>query len=284
MFIQRAPLAPLRPFVASLWATDTDRPAASFAAEPPRRERMLPTGAMHIVFRLGGGTLRLQGAPTAQGLATAGQGEWAGPALVGGARSRFYLRELSGASCSVGLVLRPGAALWLLGAPADALAEQHTALSDLWGAAAAALHERLCATPTAAQRLGVLEQALCARLPQAHGMHPGVAAVLQGLRPAHTVAAAVRHSGLSHRQFIAQFRRAVGLAPKAYLQVLRFQQAIHALRHASPGSAPALADVAAAAGYADQAHFSRDFLAISGVTPGAYLRMAPADANHLRLT
>lgn len=272
-------MAPLRPFVSSVWASGV---APALAGVGPLREHMLPTGAMHMVFRLGGGTLHLSAATDVQAdRRTTRQGERMGLALIGGARSRFYVRELSEPSCSVGAVLRPGAAQWLLGVPADVLAERHTDLSDLWGPAADDLYNMLCAASTAAQRLTVLERALSARLSQVHSLHPGVAAVLQGLRSHHAVEAAVRFSGLSHRQFIAQFRRAVGLAPKAYLRVLRFQEALQAMRPLGAEGLPGLADVAAAGGYTDQAHFSREFLNFSGVSPRAYLRMAPADANHL---
>ena len=93
---------------------------------------------------------------------------------------------------------------------------------------------------------------------------------------APSVGAAVRQSGISHRRFIAAFRHAVGLAPKAYLQVQRLQEALKALR--TDPAAP-LADVAAQAGYADQSHFGREFLAFAGVTPARYRASSPAEAG-----
>ena len=94
------------------------------------------------------------------------------------------------------------------------------------------------------------------------------------------IEAAVQRSGLSHRHFVALFRRAVGLAPKAYSRVLRFQ---NALRAARSGKADSWAGIAHDAGYSDQAHFTRDFVEFAGVTPSAYRRLAPAEVNHLPL-
>jgi AraC-like DNA-binding protein len=233
---------------------------------------------MHLVFRLTDDPLRiLDGGSNAQPQAMPNLQAIAG-AMIGGARSRYYLREMAAPSCSVGAVLRPGAAALLFGAPADAFAERHTPLDALWGSSAASLREQLLDAANAEARLALLEAALLARLPRVGGMHPAIAAVLADLHALPSVAAAVHRSGLSHRQFIAQFRHAVGLAPKTWLRVRRFQRALQALRH---DESYALATLSVAAGYSDQAHFNREFLEFSGVTPAAYQRRAPHEANHL---
>ena len=70
--------------------------------------------------------------------------------------------------------------------------------------------------------------------------------------------------GWSPRRLIDRFRDHVGLAPKAAARVIRFNRAVGAL---SSGT-PRIAEVAAACGYADQAHLARDIRALGGVTPG----------------
>lgn len=107
-------------------------------------------------------------------------------------------------------------------------------------------------------------------------LRPGVDAALRLLESGSAVHVAERASGLAGRQMIAAVRRATGLAPKAYQRVFRFQRALRGLRRGE-----ALASVAAGAGFSDQAHFSREFLAFSGVTPAAYRERRPAHANHL---
>lgn len=76
-------------------------------------------------------------------------------------------------------------------------------------------------------------------------------------------------AGLSRFQFLRAFRRETGLTPHAYLIDARVRRARTLLRR---GEAPA--DVAAACGFADQAHFTRAFKARMGVTPGAFRRAA----------
>lgn len=270
MSLQRLSSPALRPFVAQLWASE-DPGEARYAT--PWREHALPSGAMHLVIRLSDHPLRI---------ADAGSGDRAqtvAPSLVGGTRSRFYLRELLAPSCSVGAVLRPGAAQCLFGGvTADELAERHTPLDALWGAEAHRLRERLLALRTPQDRLAVFEAALAARLPRVQGLHPAVAGALAQFRGGVSVAAAVQDSGFSHRRFLQLFRQGVGLAPKTYLRVLRFQRVLPVLRS---NPALSLAGLAADMGYSDQSHFNREFLAFSGVTPLAYRERMGADTNHL---
>src|SRR5688572_30335604 len=111
MLLSRPPVAALRPFVKIVWAGDGQ-------GITPGRERVLPTGSMHLVLRLSGPPLRLftDDDDTI--------GHEVSHAIVGGARERFYLKQVE-AAASVGAQLHPGCAQLLLGVPAGELAERH---------------------------------------------------------------------------------------------------------------------------------------------------------------
>ena len=96
----------------------------------------------------------------------------------------------------------------------------------------------------------------------------------------HEVRRVVNESGYSHRRFIEVFRAAVGLGPKLYCRVLRFQGALD-LVAARPEAA--LVDVALEAGYSDQPHFQREFRELAGVSPTRYRDLSPAFAHHVPL-
>ena len=128
-------------------------------------------------------------------------------------------------------------------------------------------------------RLEIFESFLCERLAGAGAIAPLVADALVAFEAGDGVAEVVRRSGYSHRTFLTLFRDAVGLGPKAYGRVRRFQRAIEALGKDPRG----LAHVAVEAGYADQSHLCRELVALAGVSPTAYLALAPAAANHVRV-
>lgn len=254
---------PLRAVVEKLWVSD------GAAAPAVAREHTLPTGAMSLVLRLSGPPLRLFDSAARE----------LGLCIVGGARERLYVRAGAASGRAVGAQLRPGASQWLFGVPALELAHCHTPLDQLWGSAAEALRQRLAAEAAPQRVLDLFEAALLARLAKPGPVLPAaVAFALAAFARGQRVDAVVQASGFSHRHFNALFGAAVGLTPKAFCRVQRFQTLLTALA-ADP--ARPLAQLALDAGYSDQAHMSREFSGIAGLTPGAYRRIAPAQINHV---
>jgi AraC-like DNA-binding protein len=168
----------------------------------------------------------------------------------------------------------------LFGAHAGELAERHTPLEDLWGGPVASMRDRLGEAASLEARLDTLEQLLAERLPAVHGLHPAVARALEQLVTSTTVHDVVRSSGYSHRRFIELFVHAVGLTPKVYSRVRRFQRALHRAR--TPGG-ESWASVAATAGYSDQSHFNREFRDTVGITPTHYRDLASQFVHHVPL-
>jgi AraC-like DNA-binding protein len=185
--------------------------------------------------------------------------------ILHGPQSSYYRAGPKPVGTVMGAVFRPGAVGAITGMPAGELLDRHVQLDELWGASAWTLQERLASCPDANSALQVLEQELLARLKTPLLIHPAVA---------HTLRANYRQSienicsqtGYSHRHFVAEFRSAVGLTPKHFFRIRRFSVALHMLASQETN----LADVAAHIGYADQAHFTREFREFCGVPPSAY--------------
>ncbi|HVJ92703.1 MAG TPA: AraC family transcriptional regulator, partial [Labilithrix sp.] len=276
MLLTRAPTAKLRPFVQSLWAIDTRKDSLSPRARSIKLERVLPTGAMHLVVRLSPAPLVLfDDASGARSHAVA-------HSVIGGARSTFYVRSISEPVHSVGVQLRPGAAAPLLGVPANELAETHTPLDDVWGQRAALTRERLATARSLAAQLDILEDLLVSQLTQGTKrdtaeIHPAVAEALVLFEAGAPVAEAVRRSGYSHRTFLTLFQRSVGLSPKVFARIRRFQRALDRLTR----ERPRLVDLAADAGYADQAHLTREFTELAGMTPAEHRALDLVASNHV---
>jgi AraC-like DNA-binding protein len=268
MLLKRDPPPALRPFVSTIWAADESTPPRPAAA----RERLLPTGAMHLVFRLSDQPVRIF-----DDLSDT-RGHDLGHAVIGGVRETFYVKDTQLPARSVGVMLRPGAAEVLFGDTADAFSRRHVALDDVWGRPALRAREQLLEAPSLERQLDAFEAILATRLPRIRGLHPAVAQALGRFQTMTDVRAAVRESGYSHRRFLVLFRRAVGLTPKLYCRLLRFRRTIERIR---AGRVTSLAGLALDAGYSDQAHLNREFREFAGVTPEQYRRLAPASAMHV---
>jgi AraC-like DNA-binding protein len=262
------PSAALRPFIKQLWTSETTLDTSAV------REHVLPTGQMHLVFRLAGPALRIY--RDANDLA----GTIIKEPVVGGARNSFYVKEIGAPVLTVGVQLLPGAAQSLFGVSAAELAGRHTPLSELWGGQANSALEQIAEAPGPLQMLMTLESLLAARLPRVHGMHPALAEVLGNFDHVWSVEAMVRSSRYSHRGFIALFKQATGLSPKRYARLMRFQSLLQGLRGSAGAS---LGELALDAGYSDQAHMNREFREHAGTTPLQYRLLAPAAPNHVSI-
>jgi AraC-like DNA-binding protein len=150
----------------------------------------------------------------------------------------------------------PGAGGPALGVPLSELRDRRIALSELPLDVHQALHGE--ADPRAV--LGLLEAA-AARLVAANPPDRVVqAAVTRVLDPAQRVDALAVDLGFSERQLRRRFLASVGYGPKVLQRVLRLRRFLAGERHD-------LARAALDAGYADQAHLTRECLRLTGLSP-----------------
>lgn len=267
-----APATALRPWVESLWAAPPRSMTANADATVRTREWVMPEGHAHLVIRLGGEPLGLYQDP---GQA---QPHWLSDAVLAGPYDRAYLKDTTRMRGSVGALLLPGALPALFGIAEAQLLNRHVPLESVWPEAAAALVERVNAAASPHEQIALLEAQLLAHLRPARALHPQVAQALPRLAQGQRIDELVRLSGYSHRRFAQLFRQATGMAPKRYACLRRFADAL-------PGSAKGVrwADLAADAGYSDQAHFIRDFHGFARMTPQAYRRAQRLGHRHVQV-
>jgi len=233
-YVEVAPRRELRRHLACVWF---ERPRPDGA---PYRTRVLPDGYVDLIF---GRSLWVRGPDTrAHGLS--------------------YGTEAS----FVGLRFRTGAAREVLGVPLTELVDRRVFLRDLWGEPADELAESLAglAPPAVAARM---EAAVLSRLSATDALVDGVVGLLAKEARVSTASIADR-LGVSQRQLLRRMRDALGYGPKTLQRILRLQRF---LRLASTTGA-GLAELAYAAGYADQPHLSRECRRLTGRPPSALVR------------
>jgi AraC-like DNA-binding protein len=259
-FRSYTPALPLGQFVQNFWLSENCGPIHS-------KERILPSGTIELVINLHDDELRIYEAarPT---YCTRFPG-----ALVSGAYGGFFVIDTAEERSVMGVHFKPGGAFPFLGVSSEAMADRHIGLETLWGRAAVELRERLCEAITPAERFRILENELSAHLFRPLEKHYAVSAALNAFeRPVKhlMVREMAKIVGLSQRRFIRVFSDEVGLTPKRFCRIQRFQRAAM-LAHRSNLS-PDWAQIATTCGYFDQAHFINDFLEFSGFTPADYAR------------
>lgn len=269
MFVKRRPASPeLAPFVSALYYQR--------AWYPHARERTLATGGTQLLVNLATDELWWQpeGAAGQRTPGAALQGPDSRPAIIDPAHQREIL-------C---VTFRPGGAYPFLGPPTSAVRDQLVPLAEFWGRDGATLPERLSAVATPGGKLRAIEAVLLARLARPLEPDPAVAAAAAALHRGATVADVSDRLGWTRQRLAVRFADRVGLTPKRFARVRRFQRLLTSVTTGGRyGREVDWARLAAETGYHDQAHMIHDFQAFAGISPTAYAPRSPGEQNHVPL-
>ena len=269
LYLEAKPSPPLAAFVRSLWYT-------SAPVVPYERERVLPNGCAQVIISLAADALTDCGADS--GEESLGICRPQPPAILVGARGRYDVIHMRDLAELIGIVFRPGGLAPWLQQRADALFEQSIALDDVWSTRA--VRDRLREENTPAQKLVTLDDLLVKRLRGREvERRPLVKAALLALRQKN-VQQTAQSLGVSERRLQQIFSEDVGLSPKLWSRIHRFQRTLSALRS---GEEMRWEQLALRCGYYDQSHFSNDFRAFSGIDPTTYSAHRGQWRNHVAM-
>ena len=257
VFKHYVPAAPLSQFVAVFWYWRGNEVLYE-------KQRIMPMATAELVINLGN-------------TRTAGAG-------ISGPQSESFLIERTQLDELLGVHFQFGGVFPFLDVPLGELHGLHLGLDDLWGERR--VGELICRLQEARSvdmKFQVLEQWLLGLVRRPLQHHP---AVLFGMKefqnnPSLSSSAQMAERvGFSQRHFIQLFRDEVGLAPKLFCRVQRFQQVILAVHKLETVD---WVDIALSCGYFDQAHFNHDFREFSGLTPTEYLTLRTDHTNHVKM-
>ena len=252
MYLRQRPGLPLAQYVEMLWCCE------GYQATH-RQERVVPNGRFQLIIDLAAG----QGASTIVGM-----------------RTRYSILETASVRSIIGVVFRPGGARPFFDPPADEFYNRAAPLDDLWGSASRNLRDCLLEAPGPAARLGILAAELRRRLGEPRNVNAAVQYALEefGCNPRATrVLEVACDTGFSRRRLTQLFREEVGLTPKLYCRLHRFQQVISRI---ASGGRVNWSQVSLEGGYYDQAHMAHEFREFSGISPAEWLSSKRPFQNH----
>jgi AraC-like DNA-binding protein len=241
------------------------------------KERRLPDGSVALVINLGHDTLGV--APPEH----PNQFQRFSGGVLSGVHSQYAVLDATSLVTTISVQFKPGGAAPFLPMPASEVTNRAVELSTLWGDAAIDLREQLLAAPTPETKVHLLEHFLTRQAAWEQQPHPAVTFALASFQAGsarRSIAEVTAQLCLSPKRFFHLFKEAVGLTPKAYCRVLRFQEVLGLIERRQQAS---WADLAHTSGYFDQAHFIHDFQAFAGLSPSAYLAERGEHRNHVPL-
>jgi AraC-like DNA-binding protein len=255
-YIRYIPSPPLNTFIDYFYYID--------GSMPYRREKVLPTGWLDLEVNLSG-AIQIYDASGSKRIATCVENWWVGVWNTYGTVEWPLNVQL------VGIHFKPGGAYPFLNFPLTELHNQIIPADAIWGDFAGELYERLCAAPSIPARLSLFEQLLLTRLSPApkelNAVRYGVAQIAR-YNGAVSIKALREDMGFSQNHLLTQFKRMVGISPKALAQLYRLKLVLGSI---DPTHEIDWTQIAYQAGYYDQAHFSKDFRIFTGHSPTDYL-------------
>ena len=201
---------------------------------------------------------------------------------VAGPATRTHAVDIPDGTTVVGIRFRPGAARAVFGCDAHELRDADPELRAVCGVSTSALDAELSAAPTTHEMRAALERWARRRL----DARPGRDAV--AMRAAHAIVADHRLSvtslgemcGWSPRRLHREMTETCGYGAKTLQRIVRLQRTLRLARQrALAQRRPTLAMLALDAGYADQAHMTREFRDLTGFTPRDLLARSHADVG-----
>jgi AraC-like DNA-binding protein len=239
-----APVAALRGHVRCLWVNDFSDPS-------PGSFQVVPDGCVDLIWTRAG--LRVAGPDT-----------------------RPVVEESPSSGLYVGIRFHPGAAFSWLGVPLAEFLNARVPLTEFWGDAAVRVADELSKAGDAAATARGLERALLARLQQVGPPDGGIAFLRRAACEKCDggrlgIAGIAGQTGWSERTLRRRSRDAFGYGLQTLGRIMRFQRFFSlAMRSADYR----LVDLAMLAGFADQAHLSREVQRLGGTTAGQFFAQA----------
>ncbi|HEY4758959.1 MAG TPA: AraC family transcriptional regulator [Thermoguttaceae bacterium] len=238
-----APSLPLRPYVASYWHI-TSRTTLLKTLH----HRIMPDGCVDIVFNLAASNPQCA-------------------AVVAGPATNHFSTPLTRKVDYLGICFRPGVFFQLFSVPVSELTNRIIPLDDFGDITTRNLADSLQPSDDLDNRIAQIERTLIQYVMRNHHGDQRLACALKAIMESGgsiRIADLARHVHASPRNLLRLFDCFVGLSPKTFCRIVRFQKFFRAIKH---DRTQKQLSSALSAGYYDQAHLIHEFQAFAGQSP-----------------
>ncbi len=248
----------LRPYVDRYWTHESDGDSQAYSP----LQRCLPKGMSEWLFQVG--SIHLSGVVNV---------EWkAFPQtyLVGVTNEPVFWR-MPGSSTIFGVQLKPECLIQLFHLQLADFVNQYVLPENFLGNQAKMLTEQICNVPSTKERIAIVENFLLAKLAKSKFQSNYFSEAMKQIRGSGgliSIETLSKNLFVCERQLQRVFKLNLGISPKTYQRIIRFNNIYNEMLH---GRQASWAELAQAYAYADQAHFIRDFKHFTGATPNAVL-------------
>lgn len=200
---------------------------------------------------------------------------------IAGERTKYIVVQ-AGSLKMAGIRFRPGGTAPFFSFPASAINDEVLGLDLVWGSGIHSLRGQLAEASSPEELFLCFEQFMARKAsslePQSlvgYALHQ-----LQQSPEYWDIKSLSGKIGISNKHLITLFSRYVGLSPKMFARICKFQKVLRLIE--TQGKVE-WAPVAYECGYADQAHFIKEFRAFSGLNPTNYLTQKGEYMNSIPL-
>lgn len=264
------PRLPLSQFVENIWYVESSDP-------DHKREKLLPDGAIELIFDLDTRPKKIFADETPTAAIRSCKKAW-----ISGERTRFIVIGTEN-SCMIGIRFKPGGAYPFFRFPISELNESVIELDLIWGSLVDEIREQLLELNTPDERILRLEAFLLAQVHRSLEPNRMISFAINQLQHSPQFLA-IRDLagtiGITQKHLITQFQRMVGLRPKSFARVCKFQKVVNLIEQTNRIEWSA---IAYECGYYDQAHFIKEFHSFSGLNPSVYLTQRGEYMNYVPL-
>lgn len=256
-YLESQPSAPLKAFVKCYWSLEY---ANAFAGDP---EPVVPDGSMEIIFNLSDRFRRLH---------DDGSIETQPSSLVAGQMRTPVSIGPSGNVCLLGVRFKTAGAYPFFSFSLNELTDRIESLESVWGREARLIEGRIFDADGFSERVLIIEDFLLRRL--ARGSKPDqllnvATTTILSQHGTSPIGSVIRELGTTERSLERRFREKIGLSPKMFSRIARFQRALRILEENNRADP---LDTAFELGYFDQSHMINEFRQFSGSSPAAFLQ------------